>query len=270
MTWAGTIRQFQRSGICFSIALGLLFLNWAGSARGETLVAGISDNTIAISSNFTGAELVLFGTVERDAQTISRRQGYDIVVIVRGPQHALTVRRKESIAGIWINRQSWTFDDAFGFLAILSNRPLEDIASENTLDEFAIGLTRQDFEFSNGNATFSTATRLEFSNALLRQMQSRELYIQNEAGVEFLSSALFTARIAVPAYVPVGEFEAEILLFGDGALLNRQQVSLEVRKTGFEQLTYSLATQQPLLYGILAVIMAVLSGWLASVMFKRD
>lgn len=270
MTGARTINQIYRGSFSLLAAFVFIALAGAGSARAETLVTGISDNTIAISSNFTGAELVLFGTVERDAQTIARRQGYDIVVIVRGPQHAVTVRRKESIAGIWINRQSWTFDDAFGFLAILSNRPLLDIASENTLSSFAIGLTRQNFEFSNGEATFNTATRLEFSNALLRQMQSRDLYIQNEAGVEFLSKALFTARIAVPAYVPVGEFEAEILLFGDGALLNRQHVSLEVRKTGFEQLTYSLATQQPLLYGILAVIMAVLAGWLASVMFRRD
>ncbi len=270
MTWARIIKRLQQISICRLILLSLLLLNWAGPVRAESLVTGISDNTIAISSNFTGAELVLFGTVERDAQTIARRQGYDIVVIVRGPQQAVTVRRKESIVGVWVNRQSWTFDDAYGFLAILSNRPLSDIASENTLDSFAIGLTRQDFEFSNGEATFSTATRLEFSNALLRQMQSRELYIQNEAGVEFLSNALFTARIAVPAYVPVGGFEAEIMLFGDGALLSRQQVSLEVRKTGFEQLTFSLATQQPLLYGILAVILAVVSGWLASIMFKRD
>ncbi len=250
-------------------AIGALLLV-AGIARAEILVTGISDNSISISSNFTGAELVLFGNVERDAQSIARRNGYDIVVIVRGPQQAITVRQKERIAGIWANRNSWTFDDAYGFLAILSNRPLADITNESARDEFAIGLTRQNYTASNVNAAFSNEQRLAFSAALLRQMQARQLYFQNEEGVEFLSNSLFTARIAVPAYVPVGAFEADIMLFGDGALLNRQTVRLDVRKTGFEQFTYALATEQPLLYGIVAVILAVLAGWLASVMFKRD
>ncbi len=254
----------------FAIAAFLALILVSGVARAEILVTGISDNTISIESNFTGAELVLFGTVERDAQSVARRQGYDIVVIVRGPQQAVTVRQKERIAGVWANRNSWTFDDAYGFLAILSNRPLADIASENARDEFSLGLTRQNYTANNGNAVYSSEQKQEFAAALLRQMQTRQLYLQNEEGVEFLSNSLFTARIAVPAYVPVGTFEAEIMLFGDGALLNRQTVQLKVRKSGFEQFTYALATEQPLLYGIVAVVLAVLAGWLASVMFKRD
>ena len=256
------------AGIVLAAFLALAHVS--GPARTETLVTGISDDTIRISSNFTGAELVLFGTVERDAQSIARRAGYDIVVIVRGPEHAITVRQKERVAIIWANRNSWTFDDAYGFLAILSNRPLAEITNESARDEFRIGLDRQNFTASNGNAAFSNDQRLAFSEALLRQMQARQLYLQNEEGVEFLSDSLFTARIAVPAYVPVGRFEADILLFGDGALLNRQTVQLDVHKTGFEQFTYALATEQPLVYGIVAVVLAVLAGWLASIMFKRD
>ena len=252
------------------IATLIVLVQTFGVVRAETLVTGISDNSIRIESNFTGAELVLFGSIERDAQTIARRQGYDIIVIVRGPQQAITVRQKERIAGIWANRHSWTFENAYGFLAVLSNRPLDDIARQTTLDEYAIGLTHQNFTAHNDNTAFSNERRLEFADALLRQMQARDLYVQNEEGVAFLSKTLFTARIAVPAYVPVGAFEAEIILFGDGTLLNRQMVQLDVHKTGFEQFTFALATEQPLVYGIVAVIMAVLAGWLASVMFKRD
>lgn len=254
----------------FVFAALLTLVQASGIAQAETLVTGISDNTISIESNFTGAELVLFGAIERDSQTIARRQGYDIVVIVRGPEQAITVRQKERIAGIWANRHSWTFDNAHGFLAVLSNRPLVDIASQNTLDEYAIGLTHQNFTAHADDTTLGNGQRQVFATALLRQMQTRDLYVQNEEGVEFLSNTLFTARIAVPAYVPVGAFEAEIILFGDGALLNQQTVELDVRKTGFEQFTFALATEQPLVYGIVAVILAVLAGWLASVMFKRD
>jgi uncharacterized protein (TIGR02186 family) len=233
-----------------------------GSA--EQLVTGISDDTIAIESNFVGADLMLFGTIERDANTVSRRQGYDIVVMVTGPLHDIVVRKKGRLAGIWVNRESHLFSQVPSYLAILSNRPLNEITTPLTRSEFQLGLDQLKLE------TQTTPEPTSFDQALVRLMRSRDLYSENDTGLEFLSDALFSARITVPAYVPVGKFRAEVFLFGDGALLQRQTIELDVHKSGFEQLAYNLATQQSLLYGLLAVAMAIFSGWLASVIFRKD
>ena len=80
-----------------------------------------------ISSNFTGTELVLFGSVERDAATVPRRGGYDIVVTVIGPREGMVTRLKSRFFGIWTNTESYTFDRAPAYLAVLSNRPLDAI-----------------------------------------------------------------------------------------------------------------------------------------------
>ena len=62
-----------------------------------------------VTSSFTGTELVLFGSVERDAATVPRRGGYDIVVTVIGPRETLVTRRKDRVLGIWANAESRTF-----------------------------------------------------------------------------------------------------------------------------------------------------------------
>jgi hypothetical protein len=64
------------------------FLLPATQASAERLVTTLSTSRVLIASNFTGADVVLFGSVERDAQTVARRGGYDIVVTVTGPRSA--------------------------------------------------------------------------------------------------------------------------------------------------------------------------------------
>lgn len=238
--------------------------------QAEQLVTGISDDTIAIESNFVGADLVLFGTIERDANTVARRHGYDIVVVVSGPPHDIVVRKKERFAGIWINRHAHHFKNIPSYLAVLSNRPLDDITTKAAREQYQLGLDRLNLDWVNNNPSPDANPAIPFDKALIRLMSDRALYVENTAGLEFLSAKLFSARITVPAHVPVGEFQAEVFLFGDGALLQRQTIKLNVHKSGFEQLAHSLATRQSLLYGILAVLMAVFSGWLASVIFRKD
>lgn len=239
-------------------------------ARAEQLITGISSEAIAIESNFVGAELVLFGTIERDVNTVARRYGYDIAVVVTGPLSKIVVRKKERFAGIWVNRQSSGFVSVPSFMAVLSNRSLENITTPATLATFNLGLRNLKLN-DRARSDLNEPTKLDqFDEALLRLMGNRELYVENGKGVEFLSDSLFSARIKVPAHVPVGTFTAEVFLFGDGALLQRQKIDLKVHKSGFEQLAYTLATQHSLVYGVLAVIMAVFAGWSASIVFRKD
>ena len=51
----------------------------AAPSGAERLVTSLSSHQVLVTSSFTGVELVLFGSVERDAATVPRRGGYDIV-----------------------------------------------------------------------------------------------------------------------------------------------------------------------------------------------
>jgi uncharacterized protein (TIGR02186 family) len=239
------------------LALPLLLLA-AGAARAEKLTVALSTGRVEISSNFTGTSLVVFGAIERDAATVSRPEGYDVVVIVRGPSQTVVTRRKERTFGIWINRTSETYE-APAFYSAHATGPLEAIALPATLRQYEIGLP---------------ALRLDgtpdFIDAFLRLKRNDGLYSEIEGDVRFLSPSIFQAAVGLPANVPVGTYRTTVHLFSGNALLASQEGSFEVGKSGFEQFASTFARNQGLIYGLVTILLALFTGWLAGVIFRRD
>jgi uncharacterized protein (TIGR02186 family) len=239
-------------------------------AAAERLVASISTHRVMVTSNFTGDELVLFGGIERDAQTVARRGGYDIVTTVIGPRQNLVTFRKERALGIWVNMDSRVFEGAPSYLAVLSNRPLDAIANGETLRRLQLGLDNVVL-LQRASINIADSSRDDpFRQSFLRIKREHALYRQEENGVTFLTPALFRASIPLPAEVPVGNYEVDVRLFADGALIARTPSAFEVYKAGFEQVVTATARDHGLLYGLGTAGMALLTGWFASVVFRRD
>src|SRR5690606_35140518 len=124
--------------IALAIAVSPLAL--AGPAGAETIIAALSEQRVEIQSNFVGTELTLFGVIERDAETVSRVRGYDVAVVVRGPDEEIVTRRKDRVAGIWINTDAVSFQSAPSYYAALTNRPIDDLGSPVVLRRTQTGL----------------------------------------------------------------------------------------------------------------------------------
>src|SRR3954452_9560094 len=251
------------------LALAAL-LAFAAPSQAERLITTLSTSRVLISSNFTGAEVVLFGSVERDAQTIARRGGYDIVVTVTGPRETVVTYRKERVVGVWVNADSRTFVKAPSYLTVLSNRTINDIADINTLRRTQTGLARTLLPQEISGDIADSIRDDPFRQAFLRLKIERGLYRETQNGVTFLTPALFRAAIPIPDNAPTGSYDVDVKLFADGALLGRQQTALEVVKVGFEQFVAQAAREYGLLYGFATALMALLTGWLASVVFRKD
>jgi uncharacterized protein (TIGR02186 family) len=238
------------------------------SAQAESLTVSLSSHRITIQSNFTGADVVLFGAIGRDAATISRSGGYDVVITVRGPRRDIVVREKERIAGFWVNWGALTFPQIPDYLAVSSSRPLTDIADPRVRSSLRLGLEE--------SIPLPTSRRMEPDEvaqnraSLIRLKQLERRYIYNSTGVTFLNETLFRANVPLPANVPIGVFEAEVKLFSGGALLSSQTTALEVVKAGFEADMADIARERPWAYGLVAAFLAITCGWLASVAFRRD
>jgi len=237
-------------------------------SRAETLVADISAPEVRISSNFTGTEIVVFGTIERDEASVAREGVNDVVVVVSGPKETVVARRKARVLGIWVNRDSRGFSGVPSFYALHASRNLDALANDTLLKRFQIGLNNLVLPLEN--QTSEDAETPEFREALLRLKTKAQLYAERLGAVEFLSPSLFRTTVPLPANVPVGEYEVRVYLFRGGAILSEQTRKLSIHKTGFEQFTYALAHQYSLAYGIAAVILALFTGWLAGVIFRKD
>lgn len=237
-------------------------------ARAETLIAAMSSHQIQITSNYTGDQLTVFGLIERDGRTVARGDPYDLVVTVRGPRRMLLVREKERLGPIWINRTQRRFPDHSIFLSVSSNRPISEIMGEETARRERIGLENAQRTQDSG-LDFDIVTS-RFRQSMVRILEDKGLYAYDERGVTFLSATLFSAPIDVPATAPTGPYEIEIVLYSGGVPLARQTTNFEVVKSGIEQRLAAGAHDYPFLYGLATAVIALLLGWLASVVFRRD
>jgi uncharacterized protein (TIGR02186 family) len=237
----------------------LLFL--ATPARSdENLVSGVSQDLIQITSNYTGSDIVVFGDVEEQLGA----EGRDIVVVVRGPDAALTVRRRDRVAGVWINHDAANLNGMPAFYYLASSRPLSEIGQAATLARDGIGLASLEPDTVHAHHDVEP-----FRQAALRLMTADGLYREVPQGVEFLSDTLFRAHVPIPAGVARGQYDVEVYLIRNGAVVSAQSSPLFIDQTGLERRLYNWAHDQPFGYGLAAVVMALMMGWISSVIFRR-
>jgi uncharacterized protein (TIGR02186 family) len=242
----------------------------APPAAGERLVASLSRHRVMVTSSFTGEELVLFGGIEQDQASRPRRGGYDIVVTVTGPRQTMVTYRKARVLGIWVNADSRIFDNAPAYLAVLSNRPLDAITNSETLRRLQLGLDNIPLPQRASVNIADAASDDPFRVAFIKLKTDHNLYREVSNGVTFLTSWLYRASIPLPAEVPVGTYEVDVRLFADGAQIARAPSPFEVYKSGFEQAVTAAARDHGVLYGLMTAMMAIITGWFASVVFRRD
>lgn len=241
--------------------LALLFV----PASAQNLVSGLSQDSIRITSNYTGTEIVVFGAVE-GPQENTKAAPRDVIVVVRGPDADMTVRRKVRVAGIWINRDAMHFTGLPSYYYLTSTRPASAIALRATLQHYQIGLS---YLQPTTESTHMPSKAEPFRQAAIRERENAHLYTERGDGVEFLSYSLFRARIPMPATAPAGHYSVEVYLLRNGTMLGANITPLYVKQIGLERGLFNFAHKQPFWYGIFTVLMAGLIGWGSSMVFRQ-
>lgn len=227
-------------------------------SRSAPLIADLSDHLIAITTGFSGTEVLLFGAVAEPGE---------VVVVVRGPNRPVRMHRKSRILGIWVNTATMTFDSAPSFYAVHASSPLDQIAPAAVRARHQMGLDYLDIQLPPAKASPNIAE--EWRKALIRA-KVRQGHYQGEAGrVTFLGQRLFRSKVFFPANVPTGSYTVETYYLRDGKVVGAQTTPLIVGKVGLEAELFDFAHENSALYGLVAIAMALLAGWLAHTLFRK-
>jgi uncharacterized protein (TIGR02186 family) len=262
------------------VALALLLVALAaGTARAqgpvptidqppETIQIGLSTDRVSITADFAGADLTIFGALDGMDPLVARQGRYDIIVVLEGPARPVVVRKKTRVLGMWINTQSQTFVNVPMSYSLATSRAMQDITSPNTYRQMALG--SENISISPLDREGDPLTIAEFTNALRDRKRALGLFNERIGGVQFLSQNLFRATLPLSPSVPVGTHRARAFLFKNGVFIRENSAQLAIVKAGFEQRVYRTAQEHGFVFGLLAVLLAVLTGWAGRMIFRRD
>ncbi len=252
------LRQIGMAAIAAAVAAQAV--TYAAAEEGgpdEPLLIALSTQRIEIDSNFAGTSILLFGATDEVG---------DVVVSVRGPEEPVVVRRKRQTVGVWINQESIAFRNVPGYYFVAASRPLEEIAHAEFLDRKQLGSGRLLLEA----IWFDTSGDADEFRAALHRYRERESLYRSELGVvEFIDERLFRTTIDLPAHVPTGDYVVEALLMVDGEVLSTRSAALNIEKAGFSADISTFARTDEALYGVIAIALALVAGWVGSFAFRK-
>lgn len=255
--------MIRRASLIAMIA-GYVLWAFAVDAAEETIVAGLSENRVAITANFDGSQILVYGAVKREAPAPTNSP-LGVIITVEGPATSLVIRRKEHVAGLWLNRSSVTIDAAPSFYAVATTGPVDTILSGT--EDLRHGITLPHVIRAIGIASEAKDSD-EFVEALQRIRLANGQYRMAENSVQLTDETLFRADVDLPANLTEGNYRVRIFLLRDGKVVDSQERFIGVRKAGMERYLFNLSRHQPLIYGFVSIFLAVAAGWAASAGFR--
>jgi uncharacterized protein (TIGR02186 family) len=253
-------------------AIALLLLATPAGAQNpgdvaSDLPAAVAEEQITVSSDYRGSYITVFG-VNPD-----RRGRGDIVVVVRGPNEGTVVMRKRRVLGLWINGDPVRFAEAPSFFAVLSNRPLRQIANPQSIWRYQLDPAAS----AQLASAVPDADPSAYRRALVRLRTAQGIYQyyigpstpERRGGLTMYQGGLFRAVVRLPANAPIAQYNADTYLFRDGRLISSQRIPVTISRVGVERRIHDLATSTSVLYGIVTVLLALFAGWLSALIFRR-
>jgi uncharacterized protein (TIGR02186 family) len=250
-----------------ALALAVPAAAYAQEKR-ETIQIGLSADTVSITSDFSGANLTIFGSIDNVDPVVAREGGYDVIVVLEGPARPVVVRLKERVFGMWINTEAETFVNVPFSYSMASTRQPQDIAGPKVYRQLALGINN--IYMQPLDRTVDPATLREFTVALRDRKKASGLYSERPGAVQFLSQTLFRATVSLAPDVPVGTHRARAFLFKGGSFVAQTSAPLVILKGGFERRIYQVAHDHGIFYGIFSVLLALLTGWAGRFLFRKE
>lgn len=240
------------------LLIGLLLAALPTRAQ-EEVVADLSQHRVAITTDFDGSEILVFGAVKREAPIDPAPLG--VIVTVEGPPQTLTVWRKSRIAGVWANTSAVEIDSAPSFYAVATSAPVEDILLQ--VEDLRHRITPRRAIRSVG-APDEVLDSPEFTAALVRIREGERLYQINESVVSLAQETLFSTAVDLPANLVEGDYTVRIFLTRNREIIASFDTEIFVQKEGLERFLYAMAHERPFYYGMMSLIIAGAAGWGAS------
>jgi uncharacterized protein (TIGR02186 family) len=212
-------------------------------------------NLIAVGALFNGTQLTVSGNVGINN---------DVVVLVSGKQEALALKKKGKALGLlWMNLGDVHIKNVPNVYLLYSSKANMASAEQNpnTWEKLGFG-----FEYLKKEMEIEApqAERDMMANEFLKLKQKQGLYAFHPGEISFEqkneTEKSFAAAVWIPPRIPFGEYQINVMEMNNGRIIDTAKHELKVKEEGIPLMLSSLAFNHSLLYGLLAVFVAVVAG----------
>ena len=218
----------------------------------------ISENNIKIETNFIGKEVIIFGILNNDQETI---------LTIKGPEKNTVIQKKERILGFWFNTKQITYNQIPSIFFIASSNEIEDILPTSTIIKEELSFNYL-LENKTSKRNFISDISLDtWEDNFVRIKKNKNLF--KEYNIEKIDNKLFQTRIFFPAKSIPGEYKVNVYQIKNNLILNSKEKIITLKKSGIGSQIYNFAHKNAAAYGLFTIIFAILSGFLAATLFRR-
>ena len=220
----------------------------------------LSDKEIEIQTNFNGKEVIIFGLTE---------PGFDTLLTIRGPEEYKKLQKKERIFGLWMNNNKIVYRNLPSIYFVAASSPVNKILKQESITNDSLYfepmlvnlITQRNFNFSKEN------NENMWSKNLINIKKKNNFY--KEYKIKIVDDKLFQTRVFFPANTMPGNYQINIYQIKDQNIVSKKNKSINVVKSGIGNELFNLAHNNPVTYGILCIVFAIFSGFLAAIVFRR-
>ena len=218
----------------------------------------ISEENIKIETNFIGKEVIIFGILNDDQDTI---------ITIKGPEKNAVIQKKERILGFWFNTKKIIYNNIPSIFFIASSNDIEDILPTSSIIKEELSF-KYLLENKTSKRNFISDISLEtWKDNFVRIKKSKNLF--KEYNIEKIDNKLFQTRVFFPTKSIPGEYKVNVYQIKNNLILNNKEKIITLKKSGIGNHIYNFAHNNAAAYGLFAIIFAILSGFLAATLFRR-
>lgn len=222
------------------------------------LIVDLARPRVSITSAFQGESILLFGMFDPPGE---------IVVVVVGPPARETVLRKQRVLGLWLNTGRQAFDDVPAYYFIAASQPLQRLLARSAGGEILSLEDRMQSVRSVGQREHEDL--IKFRLGLVEVKRREGLYPAAIGQVTIQANRLFRVELPFPSRLPEGIYEVRTYLLREGKIVAAVSRPLPVGKVGFSAQLAGWADHEGPLYGLGAIVMALLVGWVGGAVVRR-
>jgi uncharacterized protein (TIGR02186 family) len=227
------------------------------------LVIDTNERDVEIQPGISGTKIVLFGATPSGKR--------DIIIEVVGPPKNQTMQEKRRYFGFWLGRGKSYYKNVPSYYNLLSSKPLEEITNQEGLNKLGLGI--EHLPLGKADIKYSSIKQFQFDKRLRSEMFEDGQFLENEENIVLRSGpgkvGLFKTEFSLPPNSLQGKYFVRYFLFQNGEAISYAESIIDLKQAGFARLIWIFANKFALLYGIIAIILSGLLGWVVSLIFSR-